>query len=276
MSTLNIISATVYGNGVAGGIPPMATLGVASDYSYDHVSNLTHTSIQGFAVTRDGKHCAACTAQAGGAIKSWPLGTPYLVSTMGTQSYPVGVTNSYGVAYSKDSMNLYIVVDNGATRQIREYALPSGPGNIAGMTLTHSLDIAADAVDPRGMQWNDDGTKFYLTNTGPSIQEWTAATPWRVLGATRTTTHTLTDNAGDGSVISANGLRMINGDATQSSIGIRSWENANTAWDVTGFSTISETSPTHANNDNTAQVCAAGDYIYFADKTDDLIYAYKK
>lgn len=117
-------------------------------------------------------------------IWEYTLSTPWDVTTAtqtGYQDLSSDLIRGHDIDFKPDGTILY--VDDRVHQGIYQYAL-STPWDVETATLTHVLDISSEQEEVRGTQFNQDGSRMYLMDTGRrDVLEYYLSTPYNITTA---------------------------------------------------------------------------------------------
>ncbi|MCH8945760.1 MAG: beta-propeller fold lactonase family protein, partial [Nanoarchaeota archaeon] len=114
-------------------------------------------------------------------INEYNLSTPFNVSTgIFVDNFSVSEQDTIptGMAFNNDGTKIYVVGESNDF--IHEYNL-STPFNVSTMAFVDSFDVSAEDTGPRGMAFNNDGTKLYVIGAdNDAIHEYNLLTAFDV------------------------------------------------------------------------------------------------
>ena len=121
-----------------------------------------------------------------GIIRQYSLSTAYDVST-GSLEVNLGVDSQdnrpHGVTFNNDGLKMYMAgIDHD---NVYEYHLTDS-FNISTATYNTSLDVSTNCNNPRGLAFNDDGTKMLVVNDS-RVCEYTLSTAYDITTASYNT-----------------------------------------------------------------------------------------
>lgn len=119
----------------------------------------------------------------GGDIRSF-AGTPEVVLALTS-------TNIYGMSWGDDGNKFYIV--EASNDRVKMYDL-STPYDITTAGSATNLSVGGDETEPRGVAFNNDGTKMYLSGWTEQIHEYVLSTAWDISTAGAATSNALGAN----------------------------------------------------------------------------------
>ena len=90
-------------------------------------------------------------------------------------------TNTQAVEISPDGTNMYVCGTN--TDAVYQYEL-SDPHNVYSGTFVRSLSVSIYGLNPNGIRFKPDGTKFLVSNATNGIYAYDLTTPWDISTAT--------------------------------------------------------------------------------------------
>jgi len=245
--------------------PPVVTYATSPDISTATFSGTTisvaaqDTGPSDLAFNNDGTKMYLL-GLAGDAVYEYALSTAFDVSAASfTTSFSVAAqeTGPLGLAFNHDGTKMYVVgfvEDN-----VNEYVL-STAFNVSSASFSTNFSVAAQDGNPRGLAFNNDGTKMYVVGgVGDAVYEYALSTAFDVSTASFTTSFSVTaqDTGPTGLAFNNDGTKMY----VVGGIGDAVYEYAlSTAFDVstasftTSFSvTAQDTVPNGLafNNDGT-------------------------
>ena len=112
----------------------------------------------------------------GNTIDEWTCSTAYDMSscTYTAQTGTVSGSNPYGITVSPDGSKIWHIAQD--TNTIYEHTL-STPFDITSITLNAVTKSVNSATYSKGLQWNDDGSKFYFIDaSADNLDEWDCGT----------------------------------------------------------------------------------------------------
>jgi hypothetical protein len=119
-------------------------------------------------------------------IYQFNLSTAYDISSASFDtSISTEDSRPHGMAWNDDGSKLYTVHDafTSAGEKIYEFSV-STPFDISSTALSPSGSIDAEDTQPRGIAWNDDGTRLYEVNeTDDKIHQYNLSTPFDITSA---------------------------------------------------------------------------------------------
>ena len=210
------------------------------------------------------------------AVAEYDLSTAFDISTAShVQDFGVGSqeTNPTGVFFKDDGTKMYVVGQ--ANDNVNEYNL-STAWNISTASYSQNFSVASQDVTPRGLYFNNNGTKFFITGSvGDDVSEYSLSTAWDISTASFTTDFNFTSQETNSTALSFNsdGTKMYIIGYTNDTV----FEyNLSTAFDVStasynsvSFSVASQdTAPAGITFNNT------GTKMYIIGQTNDTIYQY--
>jgi sugar lactone lactonase YvrE len=80
-----------------------------------------------------------------------------------------------GMAFNGDGSKVYLVGDR--NNNIYEYDC-STPYNVTTASLSFTFDVSDEDTAPKGMAWNNDGSKLYMTGRNDEVYEYDCSTPY--------------------------------------------------------------------------------------------------
>lgn len=122
-------------------------------------------------------------------IYQYTLGTPWAVNTASYASKSFSFAGQdgspLGVYFKPDGAKMYMVGANNDT--VYQYSL-STPWDVSTASYdSKSFSVAAQATNPTGIFFRDDGTRFFISNTTNStVYQYTMSTAWDVSTASLT------------------------------------------------------------------------------------------
>lgn len=123
------------------------------------------------------------TSFAGGDIRSF-TGTPEVVLNLTS-------TNIYGMAWGDDGNKFYIV--EASNDRVKMYDL-STAYDISTAGSATDLNVGGDETEPRGVAFNNDGTKMYLSGWTEQVHEYDLSTAWDISTAGASTSTSISAN----------------------------------------------------------------------------------
>jgi DNA-binding beta-propeller fold protein YncE len=210
------------------------------------------------------------------AVAEYDLSTTFDISTAShVQDFSVTTqeTNPTGVFFKDDGTKMYVVGQ--ASDNVNEYNL-STAWNISTASYSQNFSVASQDVTPRGLYFNNNGTKFFITGAlGDDVSEYSLSTAWDISTASFTTDFNFTSQETNSTALSFNsdGTKMYVIGYTNDTV----FEyNLGTAFDVStasynsvSFSVASQdTAPAGITFNNT------GTKMYIIGQTNDTIYQY--
>jgi len=145
------------------------------------------TSPRGLAFNNDGTKMYM-VGFIGQVVNEYALSTSFDLSSAGfTTSFSVAAqeTQPTGLALNNDGTKLYVVGESGDN--VNEYAL-STAFDVFSASFTTSFSVAAQEDNPRGLAFNNDGTKMYVVGlAGVDVNEYALSTAFDVFSASFTT-----------------------------------------------------------------------------------------
>ncbi|MDB4081806.1 autotransporter domain-containing protein [Candidatus Pelagibacter sp.] len=121
------------------------------------------------------------SGNAGDDINEYTLTTGFDVSSASfVDSFDVSVqdTNPKGITFNNDGTNMF--VSGNAGDDINEYTLTTG-FDVSSATFVDSFDVSDQDTAPRGLTFNNDGTKMFVSgNAGDDINEYTLSCAFKV------------------------------------------------------------------------------------------------
>jgi len=210
------------------------------------------------------------------AVAEYNLSTAFDISTSShVQDFGIGSqeTNPTGLFFKGDGTKMYVVGQ--ANDNVNEYNL-STAWNISTASYSQNFSVASEDVTPRGLYFNNNGTKMYITGSiGDDVSEYSLSTAWDISTASFTTDFNFTSQETNSTALSFNsdGTKMYIIGYTNDTV----FEyNLSTAFDVStasynsvSFSVASQdAAPAGIIFNNT------GTKMYIIGQTNDTIYQY--
>ena len=99
------------------------------------------------------------------------------------QNFSVGAqeTSPRGVFFNPDGTKMYVVGNTG--QDVNEYDLGT-PWDVSTAVYLQRFGVVTQETSPRGVFFNPDGTKMYVTGTtGDDVNEYDLGTPWDISSA---------------------------------------------------------------------------------------------
>lgn len=90
-------------------------------------------------------------------------------------------TNTQAVEISPDGTNVYVCGEN--TDAVYQYEL-ADPHNVYSGTFVRSLSVSVYGLNPKGIRFKPDGTRFLVCSSANAIFEYNLTTPWDISTAT--------------------------------------------------------------------------------------------
>jgi hypothetical protein len=210
------------------------------------------------------------------AIYQYTLTTAFDLSTGSYASKTLSVgtreTTPTGLAFNTDGTKLFIIGYNDDL--VETWNLSTGYDISTASYSSESFNIFSQEDYARHINFNNDGTKMYITGNGSSrVQEYALSTAFDV------TTASFTDNFNPTSQASAPFITLFNNDGTkmyvQNSTGVLYQYSLSTAFDVStgSYDSVSFT-PTEGGGYQGAFIGNSGLNLYSASSDDDKVYQY--
>ena len=210
------------------------------------------------------------------AIYQYTLTTAFDLSTglYASKTLNVGTreTTPTGLAFNTDGTKLFIIGYNDDL--VETWNLSTGYDISTASYASESFNISSQEEFARHINFNNDGTKMYITGNGSSrVQEYALSTAFDV------TTASFTDNFNPTSQASAPFITLFNNDGTkmyvQNSTGVLYQYSLSTAFDVStgSYDSVSFT-PTEGGGYQGAFIGNSGLNMYSASNDDDKVYQY--
>ena len=121
------------------------------------------------------------SGNAGDDINEYTLTTGFDVSSASfVDSFDVSGqdTNPKGITFNNDGTKMFVVGNTGD--DINEYTLTTG-FDVSSATFVDSFDVSDQDTAPRGLTFNNDGTKMFVSgNAGDDINEYTLSCAFKV------------------------------------------------------------------------------------------------
>ena len=210
------------------------------------------------------------------AIYQYTLTTAFDLSTGSYASKTLNVgtreTTPTSLAFNTDGTKLFIIGYNDDL--VETWSLSTGYDISTASYASESFNISSQEDYARHINFNNDGTKMYITGNGSSrVQEYALSTAFDV------TTASFTDNFNPTSQASAPFITLFNNDGTkmyvQNSTGVLYQYSLSTAFDVStgSYDSVSFT-PTEGGGYPGAFIGNSGLNLYSASSDDDKVYQY--
>jgi sugar lactone lactonase YvrE len=266
-----------------GGVANMYDLANASysNKSLDVSAQITGSmGLKGITFNSAGTSFYILTGDAGvstnDAIYQYTLTTAFDLSTGSYASKTLNVgtreTTPTGLAFNTDGTKLFIIGYNDDL--VETWNLSTGYDISTASYASKSFNISSQEGFARHINFNNDGTKMYITGNGSSrVQEYALSTAFDV------TTASFTDNFNPTSQASAPFITLFNNDGTkmyvQNSTGVLYQYSLSTAFDVStgSYDSVSFT-PTEGGGYQGAFIGNSGLNLYSASSDDDKVYQY--
>ena len=278
-------------SGTSSGATLLLTGGVASTYdignavysnkSLDVSSQVTGSmGLKGITFNNNGTSLYILTGDAGvstnDAVYQYTLSTAFDISTgsYANKTLNVGTreTTPTGLSFNTDGTKLFIIGYNDDL--VETWSLSSGYDISTASYASQSFNISSQEDYARHINFNNNGTKMYITGNGSSrVQEYALSTAFNV------TTASFTDNFNPTSQASAPFVTLFNSDGTkmyvQQSTGILYQYSLSTAFDVStgSYDNISFTL-TEGGGYQGLFIGNSGLSLYSASNDDSKVYQY--
>lgn len=137
------------------------------------------------------------------AVYEYSLGTAYDVSTASfTDSFGVGSEDSLSLALAFNDTGSKMYTAGQSNADVYEYNLSTNY-DVSTASYSQSLDVSSQDASPRGIEWNNDGTKMYIVgSSSDTIYEYSLGTAYDVStastnGSLDVSSNTLNISGGD-------------------------------------------------------------------------------
>lgn len=247
-----------------------------ADASYDSVSFSVasqESAVSGIFFKTDGTKMFIC-GSTGDDVNEYALSTAFDVSTASyTQNFSVSSQEASpdDLTFKPDGTKMYIVGTSGD--DINEYDL-STAWDVSTASYVQNFSVSAKETSPRGIVFNNDGTKVFITGTGSKqVHEYGLTTAYDISTASFTASSSLSLNNVSGIQFNSDGTKMFisdyfSDDVRQYSLST-GFDISTASYDSVAFSVSSQdTVPTGLFFGN------SGTKMYVLGNTNDTVFQY--
>jgi len=217
--------------------------------------------------------------QANTRVYQYSCATAWDVSTASydTKSFNVGTQDTIptGLFFKSDGTKLYVVGDTNNT--IYQYSCATAWDISTASYDTKSFSVATQEINPYGLFFKDDGTKFYIIGLNtPRVFQYSCATAWDVSTASydnKSFTVSATDNQTYGLFFKSDGTRLyVVGAATDTLFQY----DLPLAWDVVNAGFGIKSFAVNLQDDNPTEITFSSDgtKLYLLGSQNDSLYQY--
>ena len=118
-------------------------------------------------------------------VDQYNFGTPFDITSLSSSTYTTISSKENkptGIALSADGTTMFVT--GKTNNNVHEYHLNTAWSLSPSPTYIQFYDISANAAQPEGMAWEEDGTSFLIADgDNDNIVEYTVTTPWTLTGA---------------------------------------------------------------------------------------------